>query len=176
MSKSSIEQIICDFETGIHNAIRVNWPTVTIQGCRFHYGQALQRWLSENRMGPNVKNPTFFNFFRSMLALPMARPRDLAATLAEMRSWKMPTAELEVDKNRFLDYFDKTWMGTFPPGLWTCFGRRDDMTNNAQEAYNGMLNRLVATYHPNPNILLGYLVAELHNAEYKLTGQMEGKF
>ena len=142
---------------------------------RFHYGQANQRWLAENNMSSNVKDPVFHDFFRSMLALPMARPRDLPATLLEMRSWRMTTEKLEEDKNRFLDYFERTWMGTFPPGMWTCFGRRDDCTNNAQEAYNGMLNRLVSTYHPNPIVLLGYLVAELHNAEFKVMRSNGGK-
>ena len=36
---------------------------------------------------------------------------------------------------------------------------------NAQEAFNGVLNRLVKIFHPNPIILISYIVEELVSSE-----------
>ena len=44
----------------------------------------------------------------------------------------------------FFRYIVDSWIeGPFPPYTWNCFGRVEDCTNNAQEAFNGILNRLV---------------------------------
>ena len=34
---------------------------------------------------------------------------------------------------------------------WNCFGRVEDATNNAQEAFNGVLNRLMKVKNPHTN-------------------------
>ena len=36
--------------------------------------------------------------------------------------------------------------GHFNPETWSCFGRKTDMTNNSQEAYNGLLNRSIKCF------------------------------
>ena len=36
--------------------------------------------------------------------------------------------------------------GHFNPETWSCFGRKTDMTNNSQEAYNGILNRSIKCF------------------------------
>ena len=35
------EPDLCDFDTGLHNAISSVWPSATIRGCYFHFKQAL---------------------------------------------------------------------------------------------------------------------------------------
>ena len=58
--------------------------------------------------------------------------------------------------------------GSLSPQSWCVFGRPDDATNNSQESYNSMLNRLVRSFHPNPSVLLKHLVAELLVADTKV--------
>ena len=108
--ENTLEKMICDLETGIHSAMKSVWPGVKPQGCRFHFGQALQRNLGDMGMIPNCKNPSFHQFFRSMLVMPMVRPRDIKPAIRELRAWKMDTDRLETDKHKFLDYFENTWV------------------------------------------------------------------
>ena len=46
-------------------------------------------------------------------------------------------------------YLENQWIsGPHPPYTWNCFGRVEDATNNAQEAFNGVLNRLIKVKNP----------------------------
>ena len=54
---------------------------------------------------------------------------------------------------------------------WGLGGNR----NNPQEAYNGVLNRLLQVAHPNPCVLLTKLVAELDNVNYLIQKSKKGK-
>ena len=81
----------------------------------------------------------------------------------------MGSNELDSAKNEFLNYIQKVYIsGCFPPQSWCVFGRPDDATNNSQESYNSMLNRLVRSFHPNPSVLLKHLVAEILVADIKV--------
>ena len=52
----------------------------------------------------------------------------------------------------FFRYFEDQWIsGPHPPYTWNCFGRVEDATNNAQEAFNGVLNRLIKVKNPHTN-------------------------
>ena len=50
-------------------------------------------------------------------------------------------------------YLENQWIsGPHPPYTWNCFGRVEDATNNAQEAFNGVLNRLIKVKNPRCNL------------------------
>ena len=52
----------------------------------------------------------------------------------------------------FIRYLEDQWIsGPHPPYTWNCFGRVEDATNNAQEAFNGVLNRLIKVKNPHTN-------------------------
>jgi hypothetical protein len=52
----------------------------------------------------------------------------------------------------FIRYLEDQWIsGPHPPYTWNCFGRVEDATNNAQEAFNGVLNRLIKVKNPQTN-------------------------
>ena len=54
-----------------------------------------------------------------------------------------------------MQYMQETLIsGIYSPDMWSCFGRRSDHTNNAQEAYNSVFNRLVKVAHPNVLVLV----------------------
>ena len=49
----------------------------------------------------------------------------------------------------FFRYLEDQWIsGPHPVYTWNCFGRVEDATNNAQEAFNGVLNRLIKVKNP----------------------------
>ena len=55
---NNVEKIISDFETGILKALIKIWPNLNLQGCRFHYAQAIQRWTDSN-LKESLANPEF---------------------------------------------------------------------------------------------------------------------
>lgn len=46
------QSVLCDYETGLHNAIQTVWPSTTLRGCYFHYKQALWRALQRTDLVP----------------------------------------------------------------------------------------------------------------------------
>ena len=62
------------------------------------------------------------------------------------------TDKYQLSRNYFIRYFENQWIsGPHPPYTWNCFGRVEDATNNAQEAFNGVLNRLIKVTNPHTN-------------------------
>ena len=52
----------------------------------------------------------------------------------------------------FIRYLEDQWIsGPHPPYTWNCFGRVEDATNNAQEAFNEVLYRLIKVKNPETN-------------------------
>ena len=89
----------------------------------------------------------------------------------------MENESINTCRDDFMNYIQDTWMdGVYSPDMWSCFGRKSDFTNNAQESYKGVLNRLVQVAHPNVYSLIEYMVKELNYAEHNLgrisTGQV----
>ena len=78
--ENKVEKFISDYETGILSAIKKIWPNITLQGCRFHFGQAIQRWVDAN-MRESMKSPEMETLFQCILALPMINLNDLEAAM-----------------------------------------------------------------------------------------------
>ena len=51
----SPDVIMVDFESGLRNALSQTFPSASIDGCAFHFAQAVIRWLNENGL-KNVYN------------------------------------------------------------------------------------------------------------------------
>ena len=90
-----------------------------ILGCRFHWGQALQRWWAEAGFIPlGERSMAMKEFFRSCLGLCMVRERDLEEAIVELREVKMEDGTLEAAKHSFVDYLEKEWIyGAYPPSV-----------------------------------------------------------
>ena len=75
----------------------------------------------------------------------------------------MESESINLCRDKFLEYIQDSWInGPFPPDTWSCFGQRSDMTNNACEAYNSVLNRLVQVAHPNVVVLMEHFVLDIN--------------
>ena len=54
------------------------WPGIIIQGCRFHWGQCLQRFFSKSNMILlGERSGEFLKIFHCCLGLPMVRELEL---------------------------------------------------------------------------------------------------
>ena len=81
------------------------------------------------------------------LALPYILLDELQEVMDDLRSSEMDSEAATKAAKELMDYFQETWMdGHFNPETWSCFGRKTDMTNNSQEAYNGILNRSIKCF------------------------------
>ena len=134
----------------------------------FHFSQCLWKRVQAGSMSVLYdEDENFISFIRSCISLPMLKLEDLQDTIEELRATDFDVEEKDKLKNEFMDYIQEVWVdGIYPPQTWCCFSLKEDNTNNPQEAYNGVLNRLLQVARPNPCLLLTKLVAELKNAKY----------
>ena len=173
----SIENLICDFEIAIQKAAISVYESLSIMGCFFHFVQAVWKHAqSENMTQLCEKDLIFKEFVRSCISLPMIKLDELQDTIDELRGQNFDDEEKNKKRDQFLDYIQTVWVdGVYPPQTWNCFRRTDDNTNNSQEAYNGVLNRLIQVSHPNPYVLISHLLSELSNIQYTVQKMKKAK-
>ena len=88
------------------------------------------------------KSPKFAGLVHRCLALPFILLNELQAVVDDLKEIEMDSEASEEGKLEFLEYIQSNWIdGPFNPETWSCFGRRTDLTNNAQESYNKTLNK-----------------------------------
>ena len=88
------------------------------------------------------KSPKFAGLVHRCLALPFILLTELQAVVDDLKEIEMDSEASEEGKLEFLEYIQSNWIdGPFNPETWSCFGRRSDYTNNAQESYNKTLNK-----------------------------------
>ena len=172
----SLKEMMVDFEIGIQKAI-LSVFDVEILACFFHFSQCLWKRVQAGSMSVlYVENDKFREFIRSCLSLPMIKLEELQETIDELKATDFHNDEENKLKDEFIKYIQEVWVdGIYPPQTWCCFSRKEDNTNNPQEAYNGVLNRLLQVAHPNPCLLLTRLVAELNNAKYIIQKSKKAK-
>ena len=79
---------------------------------------------------------------RSCLALPFIVTDELQAVVDKLKEKPMENENVSRARDEFMEYIQSTWIdGVYSPDMWSCFGRKSDHTNNAQEAYNSVFNR-----------------------------------
>ena len=112
--------VLCDNEIGLHNAVTNTWPNTTLRGCHFHYTQALWRHLLRVDLVSEyqVENSPIRAAFKMLTALPFV-PENLITT-----AWRQLRPTLLQDMASFIDYYERTWVGTahpdplFPHSRW----------------------------------------------------------
>ena len=154
---------MADFEIGIQTAIQTCLPGVEIRGCRFHFGQAVWRKAMKD-FGKTLKSSKCFaDLVRQCLGLPYILTDELQDVVDQLKNIEMENMNLNLMRDKFICYIQNTWRsGIYSPDSWSCFGRKSDSTNNAQEAYNSVLNRIIKVIHPNMWVLIEHLVFELN--------------
>ena len=140
--------ITCDFEIALQNAISIVFTDAIVNGCLFHWKQAIQRKLIDLKFKYEIVERMMWDHTLEILTL--INPSEI--------KWKgIPYVRSIIDGDldhddmvkmeKFWNYFDKFWMRS-PSFIvtWNVFGHYKDKqmklqrTNNGLERYNRDLN------------------------------------
>jgi hypothetical protein len=163
--------ITSDFESGLLPAIADVFPQARVQGCFFHFCQAVYRFVQHHGLAVAYQHhdPTR-DTVRQLMGLAFL-PADLVPQIfQQLREIASPLlAEL-------FEYFSAQWLTKIP--LWNVYGVRR-RTNNNLEGWHLRFNRIVGHHHPNIWTLLNALKSEQQVSETTIlqveAGQSVGK-
>ncbi|POM62695.1 hypothetical protein PHPALM_28116 [Phytophthora palmivora] len=135
---------LCDFESGLMNALQTQFPNAIILGCLVHMIQALRRAMKRYAI-PDEE-------------CQIAMTRGVLDTLTVMEhehvKLRCAVAGLTYSTEkwgRFWDYFVRTWLGQYTIKVWNVFGLNNELiarTNNPLERFNCELNSRFPAPHP----------------------------
>lgn len=140
------ERIIIDFEAGLKGAIVREFPLATINGCFFHFCQAI--WKNVQRHG-NMENVGIRSLIRGIMALGFVPINFVRVCYQNLQNDPETANFIQIAPalEDFFLYFERTWMrqnGIFPPALWNVHDRPMEFrTNNHVESFH---NRFVYYY------------------------------
>ena len=168
----SVDTVVCDFEVAEHNATKTHLPGADIQGCLFHFKQALRKRFI--KLTEFHKDPALKAELQTLYGLAFVPEADVPAAWEVLKGRVTHPSAAPV-----LQYFEETWIksSTFPINMWNVYqavitgGPR---TNNYSEGNNNSLSRAIGCSNPSGELLAKGLTkfnetAELH-IEHCLTG------
>ena len=171
------QSVLCDYEAALHNAIVEVWPGVTPRGCFFHFTQAMWRNLQKTDLVPEyrVENSPIRAAFKKMTALAFV-PEDVVP-----EAWRALKPTIPKDMETFVDYFERTWVGTsykapiFAHSRWS----QHDATalllprsSNIAEGWHHGFNSLLSCSNPTIWKFLECLKKEQNLTDVKITKMM----
>ena len=162
-----LTSIISDFELNIMKAID-DILDVDILGCFFHLTKAFKNKVDKKGFKTRYETDKMFNqFIKESGALVHLPLEDLIDGLKHIEEkFVFKDIKGEEFKSYFIQYIRDFWInGCYPPHVWNCFERSEDMTNNNQEGFNSKMNKSLEHKHPSPGILLCHIVQGIKLAE-----------
>ncbi|XP_078372705.1 uncharacterized protein LOC144656350 [Oculina patagonica] len=160
-SQPAVSRITLDFESALWTVLRELLPDTTLQGCLFHWTQALWRKVQELGIEPAYRNASHtYKYVRKLMALPFL-PEDKIGEMFQHLKDNAPSRKVK----KLLKYVEETWItGTmWPPSSWSVF-KQPIRTNNDIEGWHHSINR-----RANNRVHLPfYLLVELLHQEARL--------
>ena len=147
------DNICTDFERGLINAYSQEFRTVSvIQGCFFHFTQAIIKKIGTLKLRAQFKNNSDFKSMILLLFACAYLPVNQIPTEVDNILLQLPVVTAhnkQLATLAFIRYFRRTWLKRYPPELWCAYGRRD-RTNNLLERNNGVIKDQCtkSTYFP----------------------------
>ena len=131
----SPKKITSDFESGWISAVHESLQTTSINGCFFHFTQAVVRKInSMGLMKKFLENEPFRNIVREVIGLAFLPTDKVMTTLG-----KITETSPDEETSSFLEYFMGQWVIRVQPQLWNVRGRVH-RTNNDLESWHNRLN------------------------------------
>lgn len=155
------KNISMDFEQAAIIAIQNIFPSITINGCNFHFNQCIWRKVQELGLVIDYKNNEEIRLFIRMCAALTYLPVD------DVEAGWLYIQELTPNHQKlteFYDYFVDQWLDNPHIKLndWNCHEKRH-RTNNAVEGWNNKLNAAIKKRTPK---ILDLVTALKEDAEY----------
>ena len=161
-----------DFERAALNALEQNFPTAELQGCFFHFGQAIWRQIQALGFQHRYQNEDEFAvIMKQFRVLAFVPAIDVILCYEEVVD--SLSDELVDDLSDFLRYFEKTWIGLehhgrrrrplFSIELWNVRDRVEralPRTNNSVEGWHRAFDIIINTTHPSVSKLIRKIIME----------------
>jgi len=127
------KQFVTDFENAILSAISLEFPNTQLQGCYFHFNQAIIKNLSKLQLKKLYKKNTFFfTLIKMLTSLAYLPINDVIQAFNELKTL---ISERFPEAVPFLQYFENHWINNISPHIWSVCSRVLT-TNNHAEGYN----------------------------------------
>jgi len=130
------EHMTTDFEPAIWRAAMQVFPDVTMNGCSFHWGQAVWRKVQDLGLAVAYRGSgPVHEYIKLLFALPYIPEEHIKPAFNRIKAGA--TAQLQP----LVDYIEKTWLSSHPwsPSNW-CVYKRAIRTNNDVEGWHNRLN------------------------------------
>ena len=172
--------IMLDFERAAINAMAQHFPAAELQGCYFHFGQAIWRHIQSFGLQQRYQNEEEFAVIvKQFQALGFVPPIDVVPCYEELID--SLSDQLIADLSDFLQYFEKTWIGIehhgrrrhplFDVELWNVRDRVErslPRTSNSVEGWHRAFDQRVNMTHPTTSKLIRKIVVEQSSNEITL--------
>ncbi|CAC5399538.1 unnamed protein product [Mytilus coruscus] len=127
LPRTAVQKFIAEFERGLWNALHHLFPGVPVQGCAFHWSQAIFRKIQNTGLvvSYNSKGNTF-KFLRKLMAIPFLPVEHISTAFNKLMD-TAPAGRLQT----VLRYVQKRWINSrlWPIASW-CVFMQSIRTNN----------------------------------------------
>lgn len=158
----NFQHVMTDFESANINALRREFPNVSIHGCLFHFGQSLWRQIVNRGLRASFLDVVDTDIREQLLELMALSfvPLDDVAPVFDMLMDDLHESVVD-----FASYIEATYIRgrpargrrratppLFPPALWNSHDLvlgGHARTNNVVEGFHAKFNQMVHTHHAN---------------------------
>ena len=185
--------LMLDFEQALRSSLSSTFPSALVDGCHFHFCQAVLRNLYNLGYKTQYETVTtdpatgfkehslVHTWVRRLMMLAMVPVSDVPDAFAAIADSIPDTLDLD----SFLGYFERTWVSgvsgrraRFPPETWNQSDRVETgmgRTNNFCESFNKTFSDVVG--HSNPTIynFISAVQLEQSSTEGKITSYRQGR-
>lgn len=171
IQECKVEKIVMDFEMALWSVVRKLFPVAKLQGCAFHWNQAVWRKIQALGLAvPYLNHRPTQDYLKQLMALPFLPHEHITSTFDHLES-RLPAGPIK----DLTTYMRETWIsGFWSPSEWTVFGQ-SIRTNNDVEGYHRRLNGSAGFSHIPFYVLVPLLFKEAKNVQVQVRLVKDGK-
>ena len=132
-----IKELHSDFEIQIGEACRMVYPNVEIKYCIWHMKRALMNKMNSLCKHEIEENDNLLILYHMVNNLYLCHPDYVKIVFNKIKE-----KSLNENFNKYLKYFEDTYIKLYNIKRWNYFDNYRHVTNNAVESYNAKLNNL----------------------------------
>ena len=165
----AVKIVTTDFEGAIWQGVRRVLPGVEVQGCGFHWAQAVERQFGEHGLAAAYLDSSgpLRGLLRRLLALPYLPPAEIPGAFERLQDVALEQGDCRL--MGLFEYVRSTW---FESGIWTVASwsvyNRVVRTNNDCEGWHRRLNTRMSE-----NVNLYLLIQGLEEESLLVDAQVE---